>query len=498
VLISYTFEPVFFSWLVSKKGRKRVSPVTLGDLVATLIVFGIFVGGSILLNVMLLAVILLPVTWWQKKRIMHYFMCVFSKIPVYTMVHIRKRVVNLAGEDFRKPALILSNHQSHIDLLLLLMLNPRIIVITTKWVWNNPIYALVIRFLQFYPVMEGYGVITEKLRSSVARGYSILVFPEGSRSPDGRINRFHKGAFVMAERLGLDLLPVIIHGASDCMNKGENHLKGGTVTLKIYPRVKPGDAGYGTDYHQQTKLMLSFYRKEYKRMREELETPDYFRRKLIRNYIYKGPVLEWYTRIKLSLENNYNLINSLIPRKARVVDIGCGYGYMAYMLGFVSEERQILGIDYDEDKIELAENCISKNDRISFVAADATAYPYEMSDVFLLSDVLHYIPYEKQAALLIACISHLNPGGIIIVRDADQDLGKRHRGTRLTEFFSTRSGFNRAENARLYFFSGKTMRDIAGKHNMDIEIIDNSNLTSNVFFVLRRPPVNIPDPQVTA
>lgn len=486
VLISYTFEPVFFYYLVTKRNKKRLLPVTLSDLVLTIIVFSIFIGGCILMNLMLVLVMLLPVSSNRKKLIMHHGIVFWCKLPVYSMLHIKKKVVNLSGEDFSKPAIILSNHQSHIDLLLLLMLHPKVIVLTNKWVWNNPIYALVIRFLDYYPVTGGYEELADKLKVKTDQGYSILIFPEGSRSPDSSITRFHKGAFLIAEKLGLELLPVFIHGAGDCMNKGENHLRGGSITMKIYPRIKPGDQAYGNDYHEMTRSMLSFYRTEYQKIKEELETPAYFRKKLIRNYIYKGPVLEWYTRIKLVLEGNYEIINSLVPCDARVVDIGCGYGYLSYLLGFVSPRRNILGIDYDADKIEIANHCISKSDRVDFIAADAADYAFQRADVFILSDVLHYLPHRKQEVLLEKCIAQLNPGGKILIRDADRDLGKRHRGTRYTEYFSTRSGFNKSDQNRLFFFSGRAIEEIAARHDLCIERIDNTRFTSNVLFVLKK------------
>jgi uncharacterized protein len=486
VLISYTFEPIFFNYLVTKRSRKRLLPVTFSDLLLTIIVFAIFVGGCILMNVMLGLVMLIPVSSGRKKLIMHYGMVFWCKLPVYSMLHIKKKVLNLSREDFSKPAIILSNHQSHIDLLLLLMLHPKMIVLTTTWVWNNPIYALVIRYLDYYPVTGGYEELVDRLKVKIDQGYSILIFPEGSRSLDSSIKRFHKGAFLMAEKLGLDLLPVFIHGAGDCMNKGENHLRGGSITVKIYPRIKPGDQAYGKDYHEMTRFMLTFYRTEYKKIKEELETPSYFRKKLIRNYIYKGPLLEWYTRIKLSLEDNYELINSLVPHDARVVDIGCGYGYLSYLLGFVSPLRNILGVDYDMDKIEIANHCISKNDRIEFVAADVVDYTFEKADVFILSDVLHYLPHASQEVLIEQCIDQLNPGGKILIRDADRDLRKRHRGTRYTEYFSTRSGFNKSDQNRLFFFSGRAIEEIAARHQLSIERIDNTTFTSNVLFVLKK------------
>ena len=403
----------------------------------------------------------------------------------YGLINIKARTINEQDENFKTPAIIISNHQSHIDLPLLLMQSPRIIVLTNKWVWNNPLYALVIRYLGFYSVTNGYEPLIEKLRKKTDAGYSILVFPEGTRSPDSYITRFHKGAFLLAEKLNLDILPVLIHGAGDCMTKGENHLRSGSVTIKIFPRIKSDDIQYGNDYHERTKALLRFFRYEFKKLKTELETPAYFRRKLLRNYIYKGPVLEWYTRIKLSLENNYEIINRIIPGDARIVDIGCGYGMISYMLGFTSEKRNILGVDYDDDKIRLAGNCMSKNDRITFVVADAVTYNYPDADVFLLSDVLHYIPAEKQEQLLTNCINHLNPGGLIIIRDADKDLKKRHLGTRYTEFFSTRSGFNKSPGRKLYFFSGKKIHELAGRNNLKVEIIDETKLTSNLLYILK-------------
>jgi SAM-dependent methyltransferase len=334
--------------------------------------------------------------------------------------------------------------------------------------------------------MGGYEELTDKLKVKVNEGFSILVFPEGSRSPDSSIKRFHKGAFLMAEKLGIDLIPVFIHGAADCMNKGENHLRGGSITVKIYPRIKAGDEMYGSDYHERTKSLLAFYRREYAIIRQELETPAYFRKKLIRNYIYKGPLLEWYTRIKLSLEQDYHVINSFVPRKATITDIGCGYGYLSYLLSFVSSERSIVGIDYDADKIELARHCISKNERVDFVHADALEYPFGQSDIFILSDVLHYLPDEKQEALLEKCVHRLNQRGKIIIRDADRDMYKRHHGTRYTEFFSTRSGFNKSVDNKLFFFSGRKIHELASKSGLQIETIDSSRLTSNVLFVLTK------------
>jgi hypothetical protein len=99
---------------------------------------------------------------------------------------------------------------------------------------------------------------------------------------------------------------------------------------------------------------------------------------------------------------------------------------------------------------------------------------------------LHYLPSEKQDLLLHNCIEKLNPNGKIIIRDADRDLEKRHRRTRYTEFFSTRYGFNKSENYKLYFFSGTKIRQTASKFGFRITETGNSRITSNTMFVLEK------------
>lgn len=485
VLISYVFEPLLFNWLVAKNGKKRMLPVTLGDILGTVIALSAGLVLCIILNFVFFVVLCFPLSKKTKRKILHQVLCAFMLVATFSLFNVRKKIVNESGEDFRKPSVILANHQSHLDLPLMLMLNPRIIVLTTTWVWNNPLYCLYIRYLGFYPVTDGYEQLTDKLREKVEEGYSILVFPEGTRSADAKIHRFHKGAFLLAERLHLDIVPVLIHGASDCMNKGENHLRGGKITIKILPRIPADDLRIGSDYHQRTRSLLEIFRKSYNELKLEVETPEYFRKRLIRNYVYKGPVLEWYTRIKTAMEDNYAIIHRNIPAEASIVDIGCGYGFTSYMLSFTSDRRKILGIDYDEDKIIMANNCISRNDNLNFVAADAVSYDYPPADVFILSDVLHYMPAEKQELLLSACIEKLNDGGSIIIRDADKDLIKRHLGTRYTEFFSTRFGFNKAEENKLFFFSGSMIKGIAEKHKMSVEITDRTKLTSNILYILK-------------
>jgi SAM-dependent methyltransferase len=119
-----------------------------------------------------------------------------------------------------------------------------------------------------------------------------------------------------------------------------------------------------------------------------------FYENLIQNYIYKGPVEEWYIRIKVKMEDNYRLFNRLVPVKGQITDIGCGFGPLCYMLSQLSEEREITGIDYDEDKIAVAQQGWLRTPHLQFVCANALEYPLPESDVFILNGVLIINPVE--------------------------------------------------------------------------------------------------------
>jgi 2-polyprenyl-3-methyl-5-hydroxy-6-metoxy-1,4-benzoquinol methylase len=228
-------------------------------------------------------------------------------------------------------------------------------------------------------------------------------------------------------------------------------------------------------------------RNEYDILRQHIETVNYFRSLLISNYIFKGPVLEWYCRIKTKLENNYSLFEGLMPKVGKIVDVGCGYGFLAYMLMFKSKHRLILGIDFDDEKIEVATNCVSKTDNLSFAVGDVTNYEMPVADGFIISDVLHYLKEEQQIQVIENCVSKLNKGGVLLIRDADKDITSRQKGTWYTEFMSTKVfGFNKTKTDGLHFVSGTTIKNTLKRFpQLQVEVIDNTKLTSNIIYVAR-------------
>lgn len=487
VLTSQVLIPLFFNWLITNRVKKRYAPWTLTGWAISVFAFAYFTFGAFMLTIAgTILTKLNPFNVEKGKRIYHWLLSKCTWSILHIMGNTRKKTIQTAGEDFRKPAVIISNHQSFLDILMSTAMHPNVVLLTNQWVYNSPVFGYVVKMADYYPVAEGVEDAIGKLRDKVREGYSIVVYPEGTRSPDANMRRFHKGAFYLAQELGLDILPAVIHGTAYTMSKGDFLLKNGTMTMKFLPRIKPDDKRWGDNYSARTKLVSRYFRQEYEALRREEETPAYFREQLIYNYIYKGPVLEWYMRIKTKMEHNYELFHQLLPKKGKIMDIGCGYGFMSYMLHFLSPERRITGVDHDEDKIATAQHCYLRNEHLHFETADITSYTLEHHDAFVLLDVLHYLPAAAQERLLQQCIRNLNPGGVIIVRDGDADLGKRHEGTKLTELFSTRLlRFNKTGDEPLSFFSSSTLRAIAERNGAMVEQIDNTKFTSNVIFIIK-------------
>ncbi|MBL3656829.1 1-acyl-sn-glycerol-3-phosphate acyltransferase [Fulvivirga sediminis] len=486
VFITFTVEHLLYDIFILRRKKKGVVPFTLRAFVLSSFAFGCFLFGCLML---FFANILFKIpigSLKRRKRSFHQIIMFFSYFVMYAMRSVKKKIEGKEYIDYENPSVIIANHHSFIDILVLLMLNPKVVMVTNDWVYNSPLFGRSIRYADFIQASKGIENQIDKIKDLVADGYSIIVFPEGTRSRTANLGRFHKGAFFLAETLELDIQPVVLHGTHMLMPSGDDYcLRSGTVTIKFLPRICHNDRSYGEDYRERAKSITKYFKAEYQLLRGQQETITYFKRNLLKNYLYKTPVIEWYIKIKYNMEGGYKLFDELVPLNAKVVDIGCGYGPMSYALGFRSSQREIFGIDYDDLKICVANNCPVKPDNIHFETCDALTYEFSQSDVYIISDVLHYLTPKEQKLLLQNVEKNLSAGGRIIIRDGDSSKKERHKGTVLTEIFSTGIGFNKTRN-KLSYISSDMISDFAKANNLHLEIIDNTKRTSNTTFVLSR------------
>ena len=490
VLVAYTIQPLIFRFFIAGPASKGLPPYTLIGLIRTVLLFLLFFIGCIFLRVLIAVLYLVPVRKSSKQRLVCRLIQITCKGILLLATAVKKEHINKANERFQHPAIIIANHQSFIDILVLLSLSSKILMVTNHWVWHSPFFGAIIRYVDFYYIGEGYEQYMERMRKKVKEGYSIAIFPEGTRTYNGKMKRFHKGAFYLAETLQLDILPILLYGNNKIIAKAQPfNIRKGIIYTEILPRIPADDLSFGTTYQERTKRISAYMKEGYARICREKNTTDNpaFYEALIQNYIYKGPVVEWYIRIKVKMERNYRLFNRLIPAQGQITDIGCGFGPLCYMLPMLSEDRDILGIDYDEDKIALAQHGWLRNEHLQFRHGNALEYPLPESDVFILNDMLHYMSYEHQRTLLLKCADRLRSQGMIIIRDGNSANTSKHRLTRFTELLSTRIfNFNRT-TGELYFTTETQLREIAVTCGMNVEIIPNDKYTSNTIYIFRKP-----------
>lgn len=407
VVISYTIVPFLYRWLTYKKGEKRIMPITARNIINSGYSFTAFLIGSLFHS--LLGFLLFKVTKSSddKKLFFHKCLAFSAGFVVQRLPNVKTRVLNHRGENFMKPSVIICNHQSHIDLMLIMMLSPHIVILTNEWVWNSPFYGNIIKNADFYPVVNGIENSIDHLSRLIEKGYSIMIFPEGTRSGDCSINRFHRGAFYLAEQLNLDMLPIIIHGMGHALPKTDFLLRKGEVTVEILDRITPENKSYGESYSQRAKYVRGMYKTRYQHLASEIETPGYYADKLFHNYIYKGASVSTRVRIDLKKHNNYSEIIKRLPERGSVLVLGAGIGSFPLMLSMVKPSLTIDAIEADEEKLALARNCASCTGKISYIHDNPLNFEIlQTYDAVVLIDYLSTFENADQQQIILNCVNH--------------------------------------------------------------------------------------------
>ncbi len=339
MLLAFTLQPLLFTLFIGSKTKR---PITLRYLVHSVLSFTYFGLGGLIFSLASPLLKILPVSKKKKMGVFHKGISKLMKSVLYTNPFVKKTVLNPHQEDFKKPAFLIANHTSFLDILAMGMLTPKLIFLVNDWVYNSPVFGKAVKLAGFYPVSKGVDEAVVHLQTKVEQGYSLIAFPEGTRSMTNKVKRFHKGSFFLAEKLDLDIIPVLIHGNSEVLPKNSFIIKDGSITIKILKRIPKDSTQFGTSYSEKTKQIGAYFRDEFQTIRNEIETEKYFHKLILEEYRYKGTRL--YNEVKKDLQINasgYKAVAETLPKDATIANISKSSGQLDFLLALDSANRKI-------------------------------------------------------------------------------------------------------------------------------------------------------------
>lgn len=161
-----------------------------------------------------------------------------------TILQFKVRVHGVRNVPREGPVLLVCNHQSHMDPVLVSMALPReSCYMGRDSLWANKWFARLITSLNAFPVRRNtadLGAIKESLRR-LKNGMSLVVFPEGTRTPDGRIHPMLPGLASIAKKALVPIVPVLIDGMYQAWPKGSPLPRTGNVIIQYGELIRPAE-----------------------------------------------------------------------------------------------------------------------------------------------------------------------------------------------------------------------------------------------------------------
>jgi 1-acyl-sn-glycerol-3-phosphate acyltransferase len=193
------------------------------------------------------AVVVFAVTWpFDRRRVvLHLYSCFWAAVYLYCNPIWHLKVEGRSKLPWRGPAVLVANHASLIDILVLFALFRPF-----KWVskasnFRLPFIGWNMTLNDYVPLVRGSKESIVKMMADckrhLSRGSPVLIFPEGTRTRDGNLLPFKEGAFRLAAEVGCPLIPIAVHATGDCLPK-----HGFVLRQRMHARVEildPIDTG---------------------------------------------------------------------------------------------------------------------------------------------------------------------------------------------------------------------------------------------------------------
>ena len=192
----------------------------------------------------LLALFIFAVTWPfdRRKVILQQFTCFWAAL--YTWIIPAWRI-NIQGREHlpgRTPHVVVSNHQSLLDILVLFNLFFHFKFVSKIEIFKVPLIGWNMYLNKYIRLVRGdrksVAQMMKDCRTAIAEGSSVLIFPEGTRSPDGQIRAFKPGAFIVAHDMKAPIVPIVISGTNSALPKYSINFHGRhNIHIRVLPPI---------------------------------------------------------------------------------------------------------------------------------------------------------------------------------------------------------------------------------------------------------------------
>ncbi|MGF7191382.1 1-acyl-sn-glycerol-3-phosphate acyltransferase [Robbsia andropogonis] len=201
----------------------RSGPVNQGwRLLATGMAFVVFgVSGAAFSACFLPLMLLWPHRASRQRAVVFGIHCFFRSLVAalrwLRVMHVDARGVARLRQ--RGPCIVVANHPTYLDVMVLLSMTPRACCVVKKAHWGNPCFWGIVRAAAYVSNADPEALVRDGARR-LAEGYTVIVFPEGTRSPGpDRLHAFSRGFAHMALQSHADVLPVLMHCSPPAFTK---------------------------------------------------------------------------------------------------------------------------------------------------------------------------------------------------------------------------------------------------------------------------------------
>jgi 1-acyl-sn-glycerol-3-phosphate acyltransferase len=178
---------------------------------------------------------------------------------------VRVTVIGLEAIDFSRNYIYVANHASYYDIPSVMTGIPDrfIRIMYKKELQKIPIFGWAMKWTRFYiPINRGRGMEAqqslEKAIERIKNGESVLLFAEGTRTTDGKLQQFKRGAFNIAVKADVPVVPVTINGSYGIMPKGSLQIRPGEITLVVgKPILPPAENGKSSELQLMDEVRQS-------------------------------------------------------------------------------------------------------------------------------------------------------------------------------------------------------------------------------------------------